>query len=436
MTKDWLACDGTGGDAPTPRIVSRRAAIGRVIAGAALAQWAGRSALAQVAVDTPGTGRDVLVTLFLRGGADGLSVVVPHGDGDYYRARPTLGLSPDTVLDLDGFFGLHPSLAALLPLYKDGRMAAIHAVGSQDRTRSHFEAMATVERGLLDNRATEASGWLGRYLAATPAAHASPLRAVAWGDLLPDSLRGALDATALSSLDQFRLDLPADRSEALTAGLAALYGGGADAVSHAGRETLSVLDSLHRIDPSHYRPENGARYPGGDLGNGLRQVASLIKADIGLEVACLDRGGWDTHVGQGGSTGWLSSQLKDVGDSLGAFLQDLGPAHTGRVTVVVMTEFGRRVAENSGLGTDHGRASAMLLLGGGINGGRVYGRWPGLAAAALEGPGDLPVTTDYRTVLAEVVARRLNPAAPLPAIFPGGDALENPSRFLGVARPV
>jgi uncharacterized protein (DUF1501 family) len=191
MTKDWLACDGTGGDAPTPRIVSRRAAIGRVIAGAALAQWAGRSALAQVAVDTPGTGRDVLVTLFLRGGADGLSVVVPHGDGDYYRARPTLGLSPDTVLDLDGFFGLHPSLAALLPLYKDGRMAAIHAVGSQDRTRSHFEAMATVERGLLDNRATEASGWLGRYLAATPAAHASPLRAVAWGDLLPDSLRGA-----------------------------------------------------------------------------------------------------------------------------------------------------------------------------------------------------------------------------------------------------
>ena len=435
MNQRWISCDGDGntGTPPDPRVVTRRAALGRVLAGAALAGWAGHSALAQVALGgKPDAGRDVLVTLFLRGAADGLSMIIPHGDPDYYRARPTLAIARKTALDLDGFFGLHPALGALAPHFHEGRMATVHAVGSQDRTRSHFEAMATMERGLPDNRATSSSGWLGRYLTATPAVSPSPLRAVAWGDLLPDSLRGAIDTTVLSSLGDFRLDLPSGRAGNLTAALAGLYAGGEDAVSAAGRETLSVLNSLHRIDPAHYRPENAATYPKTDLGVGLRQVACLIKANVGLEVACLDRGGWDTHVGQGGATGWLAQQLTDIGDSLGAFMQDLGASHLGRVTVVVMTEFGRRVAENSGLGTDHGRASALFVLGGGVNGGRVYGRWPGLAPDKLEGPGDLPVTTDYRTILAEIIARRLSPTTPLPAVFPGG--APGTDSFLGIVR--
>jgi len=381
--------------------------------------------------------RDVLVYVFLRGGMDGLSVIVPHGDGDYYAARPTLALKKP--LDLDGFFGLHPAMGALQSHFHEGRMAAIQAVGSQDRTRSHFEAMATVERGLRDNRATAASGWLGRYLSATTPRKPSPLRAVAWGDLLPDSLRGAVEATAINNLDEFRIDLPAQRVDAFASSLGALYGGSKadrqDAVVTAGRETLSVLKSLQALDPDHYKPDNAAVYPkNSGLADGLRQVACLLKADIGLEVACLDRGGWDTHVGQGGETGWLSMQLKDVADSLAAFTQDLGPGHLGRVTVVVMTEFGRRVAENSGLGTDHGRASAMLLLGGGVNGGKVYGRWPGLAAKNLEGPGDLVVTTDYRTVLGEVIARRLGGQATLGAVFPDAFPVGGAAGFLGVVR--
>ena len=437
----WQTCDGAGNSSPRPTAPTRRAVLGGLSA-AALAAWAGRSALAQVSVSPHGdTDRDILVNLFLRGGADGLNIIVPHGDSDYYRARPTIavaapprakGSANTGAVDLDGFFGLAPALAPLHPLYADGLMAVVHAVGSQDQTRSHFEAMAAMERGLPDDTATGASGWLARLLSATPATVASPLRAVAWGSLLPDALRGATDVSVLSSLADFRLDLPDAKRQTLEARLAHLYRVGNDAVTQAGRETLAVLEVLRRIDPAHYRPENGATYPKSDLGDGLRQTACLIKARAGLEVAFLDRGGWDTHVGQGGATGWLALQLADVADSLAAFMKDLGNMHQSRVTVLVQTEFGRRVAENSGLGTDHGRASMMLVLGGGVHGGRVYGKWPGLSPAHLEGPGDLPVTTDYRTILAEIAVSRLRlPASALPALFPGWAGDTAP---LGLAR--
>lgn len=390
------------------------------------------TALANFAVhpDREDTDRDVLVVLFLRGGADGLNIVVPYAEDVYHRHRPTLRLAapndrnagkPDRALDLDGFFGLHPALAPLLPLFQGGRMAFVHACGSGDQTRSHFEAMAAMERGLPNEQTGTASGWLARHLMATQGANASPLRAVAFSNVMPDSLRGATDATALESLADFRLTLPgADRGiteEVWRSALADLYRDGKDAVAHAGRETLAVLETLNRIDPANYRPANRALYPDSALGNALKQVACLIRARVGLEVACLDRGGWDTHVAQGSAGGWLATELEDVGRSLAAFATDLGAEMNG-VTVVVMTEFGRRLQENSGLGTDHGRGSVVMLLGGGVIGGKVFADWPGLEKQQLEPPGDLRVTTDYRDVLAEVVTRRLRNER-IAEVFPG-----------------
>ncbi len=440
----------------------------QIVTGAALAAAAGAangvgrglSALASVTLGPRPrqTGGDALVVLFLRGGADGLNIVVPHGDDGYYRLRPTLALARPNdrreptaarVLDLDGFFGLHPALAPLLPLYQAEQFAAVHAVGSGDQTRSHFEAMATMERGLAQQTGT-ASGWLARHLASTATEHDSPLRAVAISETMPDSLRGATHAAALTALTDFRLVAPSAlptgsggkvfhapppaRAEALTETLRALYGdtpphAAPDILTNAGRETLAALEAVKRLDPAHYRPAPGVVYPNNEIGNGFRQVACLIKGDVGLEVACLDFGGWDTHVAQGRDSGWQPARLGDLGRALAAFAADLGP-HLAHVTTVVMTEFGRRAYENSGLGTDHGRASCMLALCGGITGGKVYAAWPGLADFQLEGPGDLRVTTDYRDVLAEVLTRRLrNPH--LDAVFP-----DYTPRFPNLTHPV
>lgn len=367
---------------------------------------------------------DTLVSIFLRGGVDGLSVIVPHGDDDYYRNRPVLALGRpndkktkpvDRVIDIDGYFGLHPALAPLRPLHEAGQMAIIHACGSDDQTLSHFEAMATMERGVARDTGP-ASGWLARHLESAPWHNPSPLRAVALGSLLPQSLRGASQATALSSVADLRLQSPflgtADRFEQT---LGALYT--QDALAEAGQEALSVLKTLNQLPPES-KPLVKLGYPKDELGEGLHQVALLMKSEVGLEAACLDHSGYDTHVVQGTSQGVLAGRLQSLAGSLAAFAADLGPQRWARTTVVVMSEFGRRVPENSGLGTDHGRAGMMLLLGGHVVGGKVHGQWPGLAPGQLDGPGDLKVTTDYRTVLAEVIARRLlNPN--IEAIFPG-----------------
>ncbi|MBV9851405.1 MAG: DUF1501 domain-containing protein [Armatimonadetes bacterium] len=380
--------------------------------------WAARprTALAALAVgprrqEAPG---GVLVTIFLRGGADGLNVVVPHGDDDYHRSRPTLGVA-DPV-NLDGFFGLHPSLRPLLPLYEAGQMAVVHACGSGDQTRSHFEAMATVERGAF-REAGPASGWLARHLTSAPWENESPLRAVALGAMVPETLHGAANATAMQTLDDLKLHGPAGREAALLTSLGSLYGADRRSLlGPAGREALAALKTLDGLSPAQRQPSHGAAYPADDLGVGLHQVATLIKAGVGLEAACLDHGGYDTHVAQ---SGVLADRLKSLGASLAAFAADLGPTLWADTTVVVLSEFGRRVEENDGAGTDHGRAGVMLALGGrGIAGGRVHGRWPGLAPAQREGPGDLKVTTDYRNVLAEIVSLRLgNPN--VEAVFPG-----------------
>ena len=407
----------------------------QVLTGAALSAVAGAafprlSALASVTVGPKGNaGHDALIVLFLRGGADGLNVIVPHGDDDYYRLRPTLALprpnnktelASARTVDLDGFFGMHPALSPLYPLYKEGKFAPIHAVGSGDQTRSHFEAMATMERGLAQESGS-ASGWIARHLATTASEQDSPLRAVAVADTMPDSLRGATNAVALLNLNDFRLNLPAsetpDRAAEISHTLRDLYGneekGTQSALSPqpsllsaSGSATLDALDAVKRLDPANYKPAPGANYPASDIGNGLRQVACLVKGAVGLEVAFLEMGGWDTHVAQGRDAGFMSNNLGNLGKALAAFAADLGP-HLNRVTVIVMTEFGRRAYENFSLGTDHGRGSVMLTLGGSVNGGRVHGVWPGLAQNKLEGPGDLRVTTDYRDVLAEALSRRV-----------------------------
>jgi uncharacterized protein (DUF1501 family) len=435
-------------------IITRR----QMLTGATLAAAAGAasgigrslSALASVTVgpNPHKTGGDALVVVFLRGGADGLNIVAPHGEDEYHRQRPSLALARPNdrkadpkarALDLDGFFGLHPSLSPLLPLYKNGQMGIVHAIGSGDKTRSHFEAMATMERGIASDTGA-ASGWLARHLDTTADPNDSPLRAVAITDTMPDSLRGATNATSLTSLADYKLAMPAlmptgsdnktfhapppdKRADAVTETLRGLYAanaGSSDALQNAGRETLAALDAIRQLDPAHYKPAPGADYPKNELGNGLRQAACLIKGNIGLEVACLDMGGWDTHVAQGRDAGWQPARLADLGRALAAFAADLG-TDMNHVTTVVMTEFGRRVAENSGLGTDHGRAGCLFLMGGGVVGGKVHGEWPGLAEHQLEnaggGQGDLRVTTDYRDVLAEIVSARLkNPH--LAEVFP------------------
>lgn len=436
--RDWMWCDGQGNDSksgkPSPRarrgaftefdepFITRR----QILVSGALAGvwWAGsRSALAEISVDKAATG-DVLVSVFLRGGADGLSVVVPHGEDAYYALRPSLAIPAPKAgmgesakaVDLDGFFGLHPALAPLLPLFREGRMAAVHAAGSGDQTRSHFEAMSAMERGLGGATEGDASGWLARHLASASGGGRSPLRAVALGGTMPDSLRGATDATALNSLAEYRLQPGSNgRGSLMRTALTKLYERKDDLVSEAGFETLQVLETLNRLQPSQYKPSGGAAYPESDLGRGLRETAFLIKSGIGLEVACLDKGGWDSHVTQGSTTGWLASLLEDLGKSLAAFAADLGPS-LERVSVVVQTEFGRRAYENRGLGTDHGRAGVMFLLGGGVNGGRVFGKWPGLGREQLEEPGDLRVTTDYRDVLGELLQRRL-PGSDVSKVF-------------------
>ncbi|MCW5942804.1 MAG: DUF1501 domain-containing protein [Fimbriimonadaceae bacterium] len=408
--------------------VSRRGVL--IVTAIGALGWLGRrSALAQLAVAGGPREGNAFVMLFLRGGADGLNLVAPYGEDAYYRERPSLAIAPprdgrtataNRLLDLDGFFGLHPSMGAILPLYEAGTLAVLHAVGSGDRSRSHFEAMAAMERGLYRNPHSLPSGWMARFLEATPARSNSPLRAVAMGATTPDIVRGASHATTIPSLDRYRISSPLKdlSSDAFVEALGRLYANGPDEVGQAGAETLHVLKALNRLDPAAYRPEGGADYPPTDVGQAMRQVAMLLKADVGVETAFVDKDGWDTHVAQGATEGWMTGLSSELALTLRAFVDDLGPARMQRVNVVVMTEFGRRLRENQGLGTDHGRGSFAFVLGGGVRGGRVIADWPGLEPTQLEEPGDLRVTTDYREVLAEVLETRMGLADPS-SVFPG-----------------
>jgi uncharacterized protein (DUF1501 family) len=405
--REWNTCDGDASEYSkryaSGNVVSRR----NLISSALLSSiwWANKraTAISELAIAPDNKDRNVLVVVFLRGGADGLNTIVPYQEDAYHRERPTLRIAKPIYLD--GFFGFHPALEALISHYREGRLAVIHATGSQDNSRSHFEAMSAMERGLALDGPGDSSGWIARHLNSTRPASASPLRAISLSTVMPDSLRGATNATALRSIDDYKLDPPFSK-ESIVNGLRNMYEYGDDEIFQAGRETLHVLDTLSTLDPTDYSKRSKSNYSNSDLGIALKQIAMLIRASVGLEVACVDHGGWDTHVAQGAEFGWHASQLKDLAESLGAFMTDL-QSDMGRVTVVVMTEFGRRIYENTGLGTDHGRASFMLVMGGGVRGGKVYGTWPGLGQEALEGPGDLQVTTDYRVVLAELLESRL-----------------------------
>jgi uncharacterized protein (DUF1501 family) len=361
---------------------------------------------------------DVLICIFQRGGADGLNMVVPHGDKDYYAHRASLAIpqpgASGAAINLDGFFGLHPALGALKEIWDAKQLAIIHACGSPDPTHSHFDAMDYMERGTPGQKSV-ATGWLGRHMAASAAADDSPFRAVGFGALLQASLRGGA-ATALTSLEAFKLHARPIELPKVKAAHGQLYRGSGMLVG-SGQQTLAALSIMEKLSPDSYRPSDGAQYPESPYGKALMQIAQLIKSDVGLRIACADIGDWDTHVRQGGADGEMAANLKEFGDGLRALYTDLS-ASLGRVTIVTMSEFGRRAAENGGGGTDHGHGNAMFVLGGNVAGGKVYGEWPGLQAEQLYGPGDLQVTTDFRDVLGEIVAKRLGNAA-LGDVFPG-----------------
>jgi uncharacterized protein (DUF1501 family) len=383
--------------------------------------------LVRTALAEERTGRPkVLIAVFQRGAVDGLSMIVPHGDPDYYGsrgsiaiARPTPGAAESTV-DLDGFFGLHPSLSPLKPLWDERRLAIVHACGSPDITRSHFDAQDYMESGTPGVKST-ADGWLARGLAAVPAPEpASPFRAVALGQQLPRILRGDVGAVALNSLSDFDVKEGAAMMAAgggTRKGFESMYEQGVrDLLYGTGRETFEAVKMLKTAAPQRLAPANGAVYPRGRFGDSLRQIAQLIRANVGVEVAFADVGGWDTHAGQGNERGQLAARLKDFAEGLAALDRDLGPRMSD-VVVLTMSEFGRTVRENGNRGTDHGHATAMLAIGGPVKGGRVYGRWPGLRRDQLYEGRDLAVTTDFRSLFTEVATRHLGaPAAPL---FPG-----------------
>jgi uncharacterized protein (DUF1501 family) len=402
-----------------------------------------------------GRGR-VLIVLFQRGAADALNVVVPHGERSYYQMRPTIAIprpvsgSAQTAIDLDGFFGLHPSLAPFKQLWDDGMLAPVHAVGSPSNTRSHFDAQDYMESGTPDDKGTK-DGWLNRYLAVrgtcdechlndphAGSAAAAPVqagtqakepdgsfRAVSMTPQTPRILEGDAPTVAMNSIDEFTIRTNGTQAERIEA----LYRtGSADVVHAAGGEMFEAMKILRAANPQQYQPQNSAEYPKSPFGQHLKQIAQLIKADVGLEVAFADVGGWDTHVNQGGATGQLAGRLDDFSKSIAALTQDLGN-RMSNVAILTMSEFGRTARQNGNGGTDHGHATAMFVIGGDVKGHKVHGRWPGLAPEQLNEGRDLALTTDFRSVFSEVAFKHLG-AAKMEAVFPGysGDQ----SKWLGV----
>ena len=367
-----------------------------------------------------------LICLFQRGAADALNMIVPHGEKAYYAMRPSIaiprpsglskGISSQASIDLDGFFGLHPALAPLKPLYDRGILAPVHAVGSPSATRSHFDAQDYMETATPDVKGTT-DGWLNRYLAVKGTCDEckpNPFRAVALTQQTPRILEGPAETVAMNSLSEFTVR--AGGSQA--ARLEALYRtGSTDLVHGAGAEMFDAVKMLKAANPQKYLPRNGAEYPRSQFGQRLMQIAQLIKSDVGLEVAFADIGGWDTHVNQGSTNGQLALRLDDFAKSIAALVADLGD-RMGDVVILTMSEFGRMARENGNRGTDHGHAGALFVMGGGVKGGKVHGKWPGLEQEQLHDGRDLALTTDFRAVFAEVTARHLG-GTKLDKIFPG-----------------
>jgi len=377
-----------------------------------------RTAFAQ-STAKPGKDRPILVAIFQRGAADGISMVVPFGDKDYGAVRPQIAIAaprngaPDAAIDLDGFFGLHPALEPLKPIYDERGLAIVHAVGSPDNTRSHFDAQDYMESGAPGNKGVS-DGWLNRYMQGTAKTDATPFRAIAMSSNMPRSLMGPAPALAMNRIQDFDVRAGGGRAGARAASdLAEEF----EAMwRKANSETFDAIRMLKRANPQGFQVENGAQYPNGQYGQALLQTAQLIKADIGLEVAFLDIGGWDTHSNQGAAQGQLSTRLREFGLGIAAFYRDMGD-RMRNIVVLTMTEFGRTIRQNGSGGTDHGHASALFVAGGPVKGGKVYGKWPGLAREQLFEGRDLALTTDFRDVFAEILVKHM--AAPdVARVFP------------------
>ncbi len=366
--------------------------------------------------------RKTLIAIFQRGAVDGLNVVVPFGESSYYDARPSIAIpkpeagNAEAAINLDGFFGLHPSLSAFKPLWDSKRLAIVHASGSPDNTRSHFDAQDYMESATPGLKSTP-DGWLNRYLQSKKDEQNSPFRAVSFTQQMPRVLQGRADAVAMSNLSNFAIR-DGKSSASVQGGFEAIYSSAAsEPLANTGRETFEAVNYLKQVNPAQYKPENGAQYPRTPFGNSLLQIAQLIKAGVGLEIAFTDVGGWDTHVNQGNARGQLANLLQQFSSGLAALHQDLGQ-RMDDVVVLTMSEFGRTVKENGNRGTDHGHANAMFVLGNSVRGGQVYGKWPGLKSDQLYEGRDLALTTDFRDVFGEIAARHLG-ATDLKAVFPG-----------------
>jgi uncharacterized protein (DUF1501 family) len=364
----------------------------------------------------------VIVTIFQRGAADGISVVVPFGDRNYRPGRPQIAIAEPTrentdgAIDLDGYFGLHPALNTLKPFYDAGRLAIVHAVGSPDNTRSHFDAQDYMESG-APGRKGVADGWLNRYLQHNPDAAQTPFRAVAFSSNMPRTLLGPAPAVALTRITDFGVRA-GNASSGLTSAFEAMYASAAgNPLYDTGKETFEAVKMIKAANPTQYTPSNGAQYPPSQFGQALLQIAQLVKSDIGLQVAFADVGGWDTHANQGGARGQLAARLMEFGQGIAAFHRDLGD-RMRNIVVLTMTEFGRSVRQNGSGGTDHGHASCLFVSGGPVKGGKVYGQWPGLANEQLHEGRDLALTTDFRDVFSEVLLRHMG-ARDVGTVFPG-----------------
>ena len=368
--------------------------------------------------------RKTLIAIFQRGAVDGLNMIVPYGERAYYDLRPSIALpqpksgNAEAVINLDGFFGLHPSMSPLKPLWDSKQLAIIHAAGSPDNTRSHFDAQDYMESATPGRKGTR-DGWLNRYLQSKPDPSRSPFRAVSVTPATPRAMQGKAPTVAISNLADFTIRAGKSSTD-LQGGFEAIYEQTVnDSLSGTGKETFEAVNYLKKVNPAQYRPENGAQYPRTRFGSSLLQIAQLIKADVGLEVAFTDTPGldWDTHANEGNSRGRLGNNLQQFSNGIAALYADLG-RRMDDVLVLTMSEFGRTVRENGNRGTDHGHANAMLVLGNGVRGGKIYGQWPGLRSDRLYEGRDLALTTDFRDVFGEIAKEHLG-TPNLQTVFPG-----------------
>jgi uncharacterized protein (DUF1501 family) len=355
--------------------------------------------------------KKILITIFQRGAVDGLNMIVPYGDSDYYNLRRTIAVQKpnqaDGAINLDGYFGLHPSLKPLEKFWQNKQLAVVHSVGSPDNTRSHFDAQDYMEAGTPGVKSTR-DGWLNRVLQTSKKENESPFRAVSMTQQLPRSLYGRAPSVAMTNLADFAINAGI-YTKSVQGGFEGIYQQASkDSLNETGKETFEAVNFLKQANPAQYRAENGALYPNNPFAQSLLQIAQLIKANVGLEIAFTDTPGlnWDTHANEGGGRGQIANLLNGFGQAIAAFATDLGK-RMDDVVILTMSEFGRTVRENGSRGTDHGHANSMFVLGNSVKGGKIYGDWKGLANENLYEGRDLAVTTDFRDVLGEVAFKHL-----------------------------